>query len=456
MATTFYNLPNELLTLAWSHVVEPEDVESFALVSKRIYALAGKFLREHLRLKRRFSVLYYRHENNRRGSPPAAFLAEFLTYPRAALYVDQIWLEGYKTEWDHAANIPLNLATNYHLPYPNQTMQLFEEAVKTSAFIPESESAKWISEIRQGEERTVLALTITLLPNVRMFAVDNVPAGGYRLVEMIRRIGVTPNTTALSRLTKVRIGWTGVGFNDFNWVLHFSSLKSVQSIQGMLVGQLDYGFEYSFTLPPRWSNVKNLRLDVCNIKKKQLFIYLECLNALEIFYYRAARQAKPYDPFWLCTALTAHAGHSLKTLQIVSADGTGSHMGSLAGLSVLTEVFTEYKMLLNYETGLRNDKLWEMLPPTIEKIVLKHNDRYDVRLLQCQISKMCEVKENRLPNLKVLTFWIDYHTVAGPRPTQTFKEYRDNSEIIGALKKKGMEVGVELHIDQVDYVRRGE
>lgn len=453
MAAAFSNLPNELITQIWSHVLEPKDVERFAPVSKNILALAPRFINEHQRLKDRFSFLYFEHENNRHGSPPARFLAGILRNPRAALYVDQVCIEGWKTEWDHLANVSLNMATDHHLPYPQETMQLFEEAVTTSAFIPESEAAKWISEIRKGDERTIFALMITLLSNVRSFGVDGVAAGGHRLAEMIRQIGISPNTTALSQLTKVGIGWSDPGLihNDFNWVMHFSSLKSVKSIEGSLVGQLIIGMEYWFSLPPKWSNITSLHLDNCSINDKQLFLYLQCLAALETFTYRAAHQAKRYDPFWLCTALVTHAGHSLKTLQILSKDGRGSHMGSLAGLNLLTELCTEYRLLLDYVTKVDDERLVEMLPPSIEEVELVHNDHYDLGVLQRLVLKMCELKAERLPNLKVLMFLVDEKKVVG-MPILTLKEDDDNSKIFELLKKKSMEVGVELHIEYGDYL----
>ena len=450
MATAFSKLPNELITQIWIHVLEPKDVESFALVSKNILALARKFIQEHQRLKDQFSILYLEDENNRRGSPPADFLAGILRNPRSALYVDKICVAGWKTEWDHLANVSLNMATNHHLPYPQETMQLFEEGVTTSAFIPESETAKWISEIRQGDERTIIALMVTFLSNMRSFGVDGVAAGGYRLVETIRQIGISPNTTALSQLRKVGIGWSDPGLvhNDFNWVLHFSCLKSVKTIEGSLVGQLETGMEHWFSLPPKWSNITSVHLDNCNINDKQLILYLQCLASLKTFRYRAAHQAKRYDPFWLCTALTSHAGRSLKTLQLLSKDGKGSHMGSLVGLNVLTILSTEYRMLLDYDTKVDDERLVEMLPPSIEQVDLVHNDHYDLEVLQRLVLKMCELKAERLPNLKVLMFLFE---VVVPWPILTQKEHDDNSKILGLLKERSMEVGVELHIEYGDY-----
>lgn len=44
MAAAFSSMPSEMITLIWSHVLEPKDVESFDLVSKGVLALARKFL----------------------------------------------------------------------------------------------------------------------------------------------------------------------------------------------------------------------------------------------------------------------------------------------------------------------------------------------------------------------------------------------------------------------------
>lgn len=453
MAAAFSSLPKELIAQIWSHVLEPNDVESFARVSKTIYALGRKSIKEHQILKDRFSILHYKNENKRRHSRPAEFLADILMNPRAGLYVDQIWIEGWKDEWDDPATMVSNEATDFHQPYPEQTMQLFEEAIKTSVFIPESEATEWISEIRQGNETNILALMITLLPNVKTFGVERVAACEHRLSEMVRKIGLSASTKALSRLTEVAVGWSDMTMarNDFDWVKTFSSVKSVKTIQGSLVGQSTTGMEYCFSLPPRWSNVKSLYLDGCNIENKQLSIYLQCVDALETFSYRAARQYTPYEPFWLCTALVAHAGHSLKSLEILSDSGMGWHMGSLAGLNALTDLYTEYMMLLAYIADVDDEKLTEMLPPSIKQVVLQHNDRYNLGVLEGQILRTYKLKADRLPNLKVLTYWINYEKIEGPKPVQTLKEHRHDSEIIAALKQRSIEVDVKLHIDQVAH-----
>lgn len=123
-------------------------------------------------------------------------------------------------------------------------------------------------------------------------------------------------------------------------------------------------------------------------------------------------------------------------------------MGSLAGLKVLTELSTEYGMLLDYAAESESDKLTQMLPSSIEKVTLEHNDRYDIRSLQEHILGMCKLKGDRLPNLKVLTYWINDSNVSIARPKQETKELMEDSELISALKQRSMEVGVELDISQ--------
>ncbi len=82
---TFSALPNEILLEIWSHIPQPEDIESFASVSKNVYAISCRILREHRALKHKFSTF----NNGGRDSKVSAagLLREILINPRVALYV---------------------------------------------------------------------------------------------------------------------------------------------------------------------------------------------------------------------------------------------------------------------------------------------------------------------------------------------------------------------------------
>ena len=391
MTATFSSLPNEVILQIWSHVLEPEDVESFALVSEKIYALAFRFIEEHKRLKAEYSIFF--HDKTMRGSCAAEFLANILRNPRAALYVKNICINEWRDEWDSSATVAFKAASDCHSQYSEDTMRLIEGAVKSSVLIPESEITAWLSEIRLGDEGSVLALIISLIPNVRRFGLDFANDKGERLSQIIRAIGKSPGTTALSRLMYVQVGWDGTEWIDIelDWVKTFSSLKSVKAIKAWGVGQLHQKSESSFFLPSKWSNITSLQLHDCDIDHKHFAAYLQCLGALQIFSYTASPTNSHFDPFWLCTAL-GHAAHSLRKLHILSSGGTGRHMGSLARFTVLTELHTEYRMLLDDATELDGDKLIQMLPPSIEKVTLSHNDRYEVQSLENQITGLCRLK----------------------------------------------------------------
>lgn len=81
---TFSSLPNELVIEIWRHVLQPEDIERFAMASKKIRILSSSVLLEHRKLTRDFSYLD-NWDRKSKGSV-AGLLKEILTNPRIALY----------------------------------------------------------------------------------------------------------------------------------------------------------------------------------------------------------------------------------------------------------------------------------------------------------------------------------------------------------------------------------
>lgn len=85
---SFQDLPDELLIDIWGYMLEPEDVESFALVSKRVYSLSTPFVIEHTYLKKQFSSMVV--SRGKRDSAQIELLEQMLRNPRAAFYVRQL------------------------------------------------------------------------------------------------------------------------------------------------------------------------------------------------------------------------------------------------------------------------------------------------------------------------------------------------------------------------------
>ena len=444
MSASLSGLPNELISLIWSYVLAPGDVKSFALVSQTIHIIAKQhgFIEDDKRLKSDFWFFHY--DGQDQTSLGAKFLEGVLLDPRRALYVQKLWIDEWKIAWDE-----FHYVEDPHQPYAEDTMQLFERAVKNSEFISESEAEKWISEIDEGGEEPLLALFIPLTPNLNSIELDVRGKDERYLLKMFHSIAKAPAATALSHLTNIELAHAGSRYihHDFNWVIILSSLPSLKSINGWCIGQIEDQSELHLPVPPRWSNVKILCLHHSDIDYKRLSNYLQCVRALQKFSYTPYRSCSLFAPSQLCTALASTA-NSLKELQISSDYGRGSHVGSLRGFNCLTDLSTQYSMLLGYSADPDGDKLLQMLPPSIETVTLMHDGRYDVRSLRAPILGMCKIKHDRLPNLKLLRFCIDPACFKNRRSRQGNNEYAYDLETIAKLMRRCGRVGVELHISQ--------
>ena len=82
----FADLSPELIMGIWDCVINPDDIESFALVSKNIYSLGARDLKEHKYLKELYSVV----RCDESGRRPAMEVEILLLHPRIALYVREI------------------------------------------------------------------------------------------------------------------------------------------------------------------------------------------------------------------------------------------------------------------------------------------------------------------------------------------------------------------------------
>ncbi len=91
----FSDLPNELIIGIWGYVIQPDDVVSFALASKRIYGLSSQFLIEHSSLKQQYSKIFICSSI---GNYEAADLLEkILLNNRIVFYISIFWLFDWRS-----------------------------------------------------------------------------------------------------------------------------------------------------------------------------------------------------------------------------------------------------------------------------------------------------------------------------------------------------------------------
>lgn len=172
--TGFNDLPNEIVLKLWHHVLPPDDIASFALVSKRIFALATPSLKEHHRLKSKYAVL--ENERSEDGSMLAHLLKDVLLYPYIAFYVKNIHICDWHTCWEDPRLFQeLDDMGNYasHVPYPELDMKLFKDSIRKAKNLFPRKKDFWIRLLENGHEDPILALLLSLLPNLCALSLED-------------------------------------------------------------------------------------------------------------------------------------------------------------------------------------------------------------------------------------------------------------------------------------------
>lgn len=206
---TISALPNELLIEIWRHVLQPADIESFALASKKIHAVSAPFLLEHRDLRYKFTNFYNGSLwSGRSKKSVAGLLKEITINHNVALYVTSLTITSWRDRWDcpeeanlwsrplrpdsvFRPNIPKLVAfvsvaeeseracPNAHLPYRENDMMILEHAAKRAARVFGNVESL-IEGIRGGKEDPIIALLLLQL-SVRTFR-SRFPLFGIKFV----------------------------------------------------------------------------------------------------------------------------------------------------------------------------------------------------------------------------------------------------------------------------------
>ena len=469
--TGFTDLPNELIVEVWRQVVDPKSVENFALSSKRIYALGGDFIEEHNELKAKFSSLpQYDSEPD---SGPAETLKILLQRPRIALYVRTISVSEWGSPYDPEED--LDDAPRRDRPYFEDIKELLRQEVENTPFILEDEILDWLNALESEDEPAIIALVLTMLPNVHSLTLPRSRSAEKFLFGVVKRIVERQDTEALSQLSKVKLlSGDSITFEEFDWVRTFATLPSVKAIEARNIHRdcdcsshnfpdvfdhvtdcvsecygpdenIDCGHllchERQLVPLPRTSTVTHLTFTNCIINTKRLFGFLKGIQALESFEYYSTHVFS--DPDEIVDALVAHAKRSLRKLKLRSdfhklarmPDIDTSYCAvTLNDLEAVKELETEYDLLLGWES---KGELADVLPSSIETVHLDRLNRNNRAWYEVQdaVLDLAAQKAERLPNLTEFTIEL-YETEEGL-----------NTAMVSTMKQRCEEVGVQLNVN---------
>ena len=435
---TFSQLPNEMIMWIWEYVLEPQDVESFALVSKHISAIGAPFVDEHNKLKKEnasFRVGFLTTED-----APMLLLRKILLWPRVAFYVTHLSIGPLLTDWDDLNNNIDPELSSYHFAYPADDMELFVEAIRKADSVPRNEVEAWVTELKDGVEAPIVALLLLLLPNLCTMTLGIESDFWCQLTETFKRISETKDSPFLTRLTTVNLDvHKRFGDEVMDWELLSMSatLPSVQSIHVARIGLIDIErlIKQTRSFEPGSSTIEELSFIESSICPKSMFQLFESIKALKRFTYsNPDEDTQPFEPFWMGKALVAYAKHSLELLKITAeqTEGVGT-LGSFRGCTKLRELETEIHLLVEKD---RFHTLADLLPVSIEKVHLYTGDHSCFDSVLRVIEAFEKAKSQLLPNMRVLTLSL------GPRVRLS----QEDKELIKTSEKKCWDLGIELSV----------
>ena len=430
----FSRLPNEMISGIWSNIHEPGDVESFALVSKHVYAIGRPFVEEHNKLKKDFAFIEIGSETD--VGTPASLLEEVLLRPRTALYVTHLSFGRFRGVWaDPDRDI---WPQNAHVPYPDDVMALFIETIQQSSFVPRTETSRWITSVEEGSEDPIFALLSMLLPNLVMVTLREDDYDATISQETILRIAETEKPVLLTHLDTVKIVWTvEEQLLHLNWFKAFATLPTVQSIQSDCMGvfEVDHEYDGGQYFVSESYNIRQLTFAYSGLDPQILAQLLDSVKGLKAFSYLYPDETfYKFKPYWVRTALLANAKRSLEYLAILPYwTGEFELLGTLRGFTALKELETNANLLCQ-ESAF--DGLAELLPSSIEKIHLDTSyctDHRTPRIVELRIvEEIVKAKSRLIPHVKALKL--------------TKSTIDKNRIMIESLEKKCQDVGIELTI----------
>lgn len=191
--------------------------------------------------------------------------------------------------------------------------------MRGSEYIPNDERDSWITSLKAGEEDVLIALALTLFPNLTSIDIQD-PRLTPRVERMIRRMtnAIYPDMVPLAKLISVTIGTSDSNFCiDPKTIELFATLPSVQTVNAAWIGGEIEILEN--IVPTKGSNVTDLNVMYGDVLPQRLMLLLQSFGLfLSITYWPASSPhlEHDFDPFSIVTNLLACAQDSLRELQI--------------------------------------------------------------------------------------------------------------------------------------------
>lgn len=383
--------------------------------------------------------------------------------PSARGYVEEIIINDWMQAWDYRVNCRKeekarykDVKASFHIAeaHFNSLITKYEDLQFTLMGYC-WEPARSIDQIMEGDENDLLALLLTIAPNVHAIHFKSYckqPRAMLALVEAVVRAEAIARTEAnagdepipfLTRLSEVT--FDARLYADFNMsALHaFAILPSVRRIHAYHVWEeepLWHGAIPCFE--GYYSNVRDITLSyvnmywyslyhlLCLCERLQIFVYEPCDLDLDDYsgtYYRFA-------PDKIREALIDSAKHSLRILKIHSHGRERTYMGSFKEFQVLATLDTDWGLLKNDNRPGRQ-MLTDTLPTSIEKVHLVSEIGSTIDVSVAALQHLIASKTQYFPALKAIHL------------KHTRLLHVVETELVGTAKRRGITITFDRSVN---------
>ncbi len=421
----FTDLSNELYFEILQYL-PPRDLGSFFCVSKNLYAVTAIHRIKHKDLKRRFSTTL----NTKQPGSTARLIKNILADPSLAHYVQHYTIDGCREMYDPDVGEIHHDDMDY-VEYSASDVGQLELALRDLKYFGVDEIQRWISGLKEGQEKDLVVLAPLLFPNLTSIELRFSQHFEFQTSTYIRSLieylipcyadEIHPRTP-FDKLVSVTIGASGGFFSHVSLMEAFAMLPSVRIINGERIHG-ESGRLHSIYVPRTGSKVTDLNLSHSEVPPQRLMILLQRFERLQSFAYLAEcdlHRQHQFDPFSIITVLSACAQDSLRELHIRAGFATENYMGSLRKFRVLEYLDTDTTLLLGrfnngYTTsGYNVNQSFSTSLPSSIRVVKLHGWHSPFFYLQKLFASLADSRNDfpRLRSIELLETKISQHNAA--------------------------------------------
>lgn len=383
-----------------------------SLVSRRVHLLGENFIKRHRWMKQR----YLRVENQTTelfqpytDGSLVSIIREVSENPLAASYVEEIVINDSMGLWGKRE--PSWEEKTARAKESEHPLDFLESLFANCPYIHRTAMANWLMEIDLGDENGLVALLLTLVPNIHTIyfrPYNNEPTITLDTVEAIRR---DSNRSALNRLTKIIIDaqyaqYTQWGPKGMKPLLAFSQLPSMQAIHTdkLSDGERPWAFPRE-DLKPGVSTVREITVTRADLSSSSLNDIVSAFKGLEKFVYEPCDpQSSDYEynefkPNDIRDILLRSARHSLTHLGLHARCRKREYMGSLRDFISLTDVDTDWGLVRDSTVPSKN-QLTNVLPSSVERLCLTPDPGHLIDVSIYAIYQLIAEKSRNFPSLE--------------------------------------------------------